>query len=52
MNPEQNKVKRAEYVLNQNIQQGKQMAWIDETNFILFYRRTRGRARTDVKAVA
>nr|CAI5851355.1 unnamed protein product [Callosobruchus analis] len=44
MNFEENKRKRAEYVtaLNRYIELGKQIVWIDETNFNLFCRRTRG----------
>lgn len=53
MNTEENKLKRAQYVqtLNRYIEQGKQIVWIDETNFNLFCRRTRGRARVGSRAV-
>nr|CAI5841804.1 unnamed protein product [Callosobruchus analis] len=52
MNSEENKRKR-EYVtaLNRYIELGKQIVWIDETNFNLFCRRTRGRSRVGVRAV-
>ncbi|XP_036342292.1 uncharacterized protein LOC118751578 [Rhagoletis pomonella] len=48
-----NKAKRAEYVttLNSYIQAGKQVIYIDETNFNLFCRRKRGRARSGCRAV-
>lgn len=47
MNSIENKTRRAEYfrTLNKLIQQGKQIVWLDETNFNLFCRRKRGRAR-------
>lgn len=53
MNTNENKQKRAEYVrlLNNYIQLGKQIVWIDETNFNLFCRRTRGRSRMGSRAV-
>ncbi|VEN42387.1 unnamed protein product [Callosobruchus maculatus] len=53
MNSEENKRKRAGYVtaLNRYIELGKQIVWIDETNFNLFCRRTRGRFRVGVRAV-
>lgn len=53
MNSPENKRKRAEYVeqLNRYIEQGKQILWIDETNFNLFCRRTRGRSRKGARAV-
>lgn len=53
MNAEVNKAKRAEYVqaLNQYIQEGKQVVWMDETNFNLFCRRSRGRAKAGNRAV-
>nr|CAI5843661.1 unnamed protein product [Callosobruchus analis] len=53
MYSEENKRKRAEYVtaLNRYIELGKQTVWIDETNFNLFCRRTRGRSRVGVRAV-
>jgi len=53
MNSEANKIKRLEYVksLNAFIQQGKQIVWMDETNFSLFCRRTTGHARVGNKAV-
>lgn len=37
--------------LNDYIQQGKQIVWIDETNQNLFCRRCRGRSRVDNRAV-
>jgi hypothetical protein len=37
--------------LNHYIEQGKQIVWIDETNFNLFCRRTRGRARIGSRAI-
>lgn len=53
MNTEENKRKRAEYVeqLNNFIAAGKQIVWVDETNFNLFCRRTKGRARAGSRAV-
>ncbi|VEN59567.1 unnamed protein product [Callosobruchus maculatus] len=53
MNSEENKRKRAEYVtaLNRYIELGEQIVWIDQTNFNLFCRRTRGRSRVGVRAV-
>lgn len=53
MNSPVNKNRRAEYVrtLNLLIEQGKQIVWIDETNFNLFCRRTRGRAKAGTRAV-
>ena len=53
MNSMENKIKCAAYVrsLNAHIQSGKQIVWIDETNFNLFCRRTRGRARVGNRAV-
>nr|CAI5861856.1 unnamed protein product [Callosobruchus analis] len=52
MNSEENKRKRAEYTaLNRYIELGKQIVLIDETNFNLFCRRTRGRSRVGVRAV-
>jgi transposase len=53
MNSEQNKRLRAEYVrnLNRYIQEGKQIVWFDETNFNLFCRRKRGRAKVGDRAI-
>lgn len=53
MNSIENKALRADYVrrLNNYIQQGKQIVWIDETNFNLFCRRSRGRSRVGNRAV-
>lgn len=53
MNSPVNKEMRAEYVrcLNSYIQQGKQIVWIDQTNFNLFCRRARGRSRAGARAV-
>lgn len=53
MNTVENKAKRAEYVrrLNNFIQEGKQIIWIDQTNFNLFCRRSRGRARRGDRSV-
>ncbi|XP_036325169.1 uncharacterized protein LOC118738354 [Rhagoletis pomonella] len=53
MNSQLNKEKRREYVctLNQYIQEGKQILYIDETNFNLFCRRSRGRAKVGKRAV-
>ena len=53
MNSAENKMKRAEYVRNLNsfIEQGKQIIWMDETNFNLFYRRNRGRAKSGQRAI-
>nr|CAI5834115.1 unnamed protein product [Callosobruchus analis] len=53
MDSEENKRKRVEHVtaLNRYIELGKQIVWIDETNFNLFCRRTRGRSRVGVRAV-
>lgn len=53
MNSHENKIRRAEYVrlLNGYIQEGKQIVWIDETNFNLFCRRTRGRSKTGNRAI-
>ncbi|KAI4466021.1 transposable element-related [Holotrichia oblita] len=49
----ENKIKRSEYVrtLNQYIEVGEQMVWIDETNFNLFCRRTGGRSKVSDRAV-
>lgn len=48
-----NKTKRAEYVhkLNEFIRMEKHVVWVDETNFNLFCRRTRGRAVSGSRAV-
>lgn len=53
MNSIENKALRAQYVvaLNEFIQQGKQIVWLDETNFNLFCRRKRGRAKAGNRAV-
>ena len=53
MNSAENKMKRAEYVRNLNsfIEQGKQIIWMDETNFNLFCRRNRGRAKSGQRAI-
>lgn len=53
MNTEENKLKRADYVrsLNNFIRQGKQIVWIDETNFNLFCRRSRGRSKAGTRAI-
>lgn len=53
MNSEENKLKRRDYVrrLNEYIQHGKQIVWIDQTNFNLFCRRSRGRAKIGKRAV-
>ena len=53
MNSVENKRKRAEYVqeLNRMIELGKQIVYIDETNFNLFCRRTQGRAKAGNRAV-
>ncbi|XP_036343375.1 uncharacterized protein LOC118752589, partial [Rhagoletis pomonella] len=53
MNSAVNKNKRAEFVtaLSGYIQQGKQIVYLDETNFNLFCRRTKGRARSGTRAV-
>lgn len=53
MNSIANKARRAEYVrtLNELVQQGKQIVWLDETNFNLFCRRKRGRAKAGIRAV-
>ena len=53
MNTEANKQLRRTYVLNLNqlIQEGKDILWIDETNFNLFCRRTQGWSRRGTRAV-
>lgn len=53
MNTIQNKEKRRTYVttLMEHMRIGKQIAYIDETNFNLFCRRNRGRARAGTRAV-
>lgn len=53
MNSVENKNKREQYVraLNEHIRDGKQIIWMDETNFNLFCRRTRGRARKGGRAI-
>lgn len=53
MNNEENRRRRAEYVhnLNNYIRDGKQVIWMDETNFNLFCRRTRGRSVKGSRAV-
>lgn len=54
MNSAANKELRRSFVLqlNENIQQGRQVIWIDETNFNLFCRRECGRSRQGSRAVA
>lgn len=54
MNNFENKQKRGKYVedLNSLIRNGKQVVWMDETNFNLFCKRTRGRSRVGSRAVA
>lgn len=53
MNTEGNKQARRTYVLSLNafIQEGKEIVWIDETNFNLFTRRTQGWSRKGTRAV-
>ncbi|XP_046803550.1 uncharacterized protein LOC124419134 [Lucilia cuprina] len=53
MNNELNKTKRREYVqlLNEFVRDGKQVVWLDETNFNLFCRRKRGWSRCGTRAV-
>ena len=53
MNTNENKARRRQYVLslNQCIQEGKDIIWIDETNFNLFCRRTQGWSRRGTRAV-
>ncbi|KAK9737467.1 hypothetical protein QE152_g10679 [Popillia japonica] len=53
MNSLENKQKRADYVtaLNNLIQAGKQIVWIDETNFNLFCRRSKGGSTKGARAV-
>ena len=53
MNSEANKQLRRTYIiaLNQFIQEGKDILWIDETNFNLFCRRTQGWSRRGTRAV-
>lgn len=53
MNSENNKQLRKQYVesLNAAIQQGKDIVWIDETNFNLFCRRSNGWSRIGTRAV-
>lgn len=52
MNTEENKLKRRAYVLSllQFMRDGKQVVWIDETNFNLYCRRTQGRAKRGKRA--
>lgn len=54
MNSTQNKELRKQYVtaLNNHIQQGRQVLWLDETNFNLFCRRDCGRSRQGSRAVS
>lgn len=54
MNSTVNKELRRRYIieLNNCIQQGRQVLWIDETNFNLFCRRDCGRSRQGARAVA
>ncbi|XP_017486987.1 PREDICTED: uncharacterized protein LOC108375357 isoform X5 [Rhagoletis zephyria] len=53
INSAENKAKRAEYVraLNNFIQAGKQIIYIDETNFKLFCRGTQDRLRPHLRAI-
>lgn len=53
MNTIENKTRRANYVrrLNLLVQQGKQIVWLDETNFNLFCRRKQGRSKAGQRAV-
>jgi len=53
MNSQENKLRRKQYVtsLNEHIRSGKQVVWIDETNFNLFIRRNFGRSRQGTRAV-
>lgn len=53
MNTVENKRLRAQYVqdLNRYIEQGKQIVWLDETNFNLFCRRSKGRALAGSRAI-
>lgn len=54
MNSPQNKELRKRYVidLNNYIQQGRQVLWLDETNFNLFCRRECGRSRQGTRATS
>lgn len=53
MNSSENKQKRAKYVedLNAYIASGKQIIWIDETNYNLFCRKTRGCSRRGSRSI-
>jgi transposase len=53
MNSIFNKERRREYLMtiNQFIRNGKDVVWMDETNFNLFCRRTLGRSRAGTRAV-
>lgn len=53
MNSVENKRLRARYVqnLNRYIEEGKQIVWMDQTNFNLFCRRSKGRALSGLRAV-
>jgi transposase len=53
MNTLPNKQLRRAYVitLNQYIREGKDIIWIDETNFNLFCRRSQGRSRAGTRAI-
>lgn len=53
MNTVDNKRLRARFVenLNRYIEQGKQIVWIDQTNFNLFCRRSKGRALAGSRAI-
>jgi len=53
MNTIFNKERRREYLLGvtQFIRDGKDVVWMDETNFNLFCRRTQGRSRAGTRAV-
>ena len=54
MNSMQNKRLRRDYVeaLNGLLQEGRQILWLDETNFNLFCRRECGRSRQGSRAVS
>ena len=53
MNSYENKQKRAEYDrnINEHITNGRQIVWLDETNFNLFCRKKQGRARRGKRAI-
>jgi hypothetical protein len=54
MNNGVNKRKRKHYIqaLNEFIRQGRQVVWLDETNFNLFVRMKSGRSKLGTRAVA